>query len=258
VAPAGSSAPVLDLIIASQDGTTPPVDVNLLGLNVTTSDIDAHLSAVTGDGRSWATCCTTSPTWPTPTAPAGLLTLLNALGAGNLNSTAGAAGGSLTGTTPAAQQLLQIQLKPLDLNLLGLEVKADSATAGAPITVTLSAQGGDGKLLGNLLGAMTTLVNFQGVGAALNNVLGQTVDLVNSIQLNLPPGTVGTGSFDTGTAADTPVLDVFVAPVHLDLLGLVVTTSPIHLTITAHAGNGLVLGNVVTDLAHLFDNRRRR
>ena len=47
---------------------------------------------------------------------------------------------------------------------------------------------------------------------------------------------------------------MFVAPVHLDLLGLVVTTSPIHLTITAHSGDGLVLGNVVTALAHLFDN----
>src|SRR6185436_20186877 len=49
-------------------------------------------------------------------------------------------------------------------------------------------------------------------------------------------------------------LNVLVAPVHLDLLGLVVTTSPIHVTITAHSGDGLILGNVVTELAHLFDN----
>src|SRR5207248_9863476 len=54
--------------------------------------------------------------------------------------------------------------------------------------------------------------------------------------------------------SDTSVLDAFVAPVHLDLLGLVADTSPIHLTITAHSGDGLVLGNVVTDLAHLFDD----
>jgi len=32
------------------------------------------------------------------------------------------------------------------------------------------------------------------------------------------------------------------------------TTNPIHLFITAHSGDGLVLGNVVTELAHLFDN----
>ena len=50
VAPAGSSAPILDLVIASQDGTSPPVEVDLLGLHVTTSDINAQLSATTGDG----------------------------------------------------------------------------------------------------------------------------------------------------------------------------------------------------------------
>jgi hypothetical protein len=50
VAPAGSSAPILDLVIASQDGASPPVEVDLLGLVVTTSNINAHLSATTGDG----------------------------------------------------------------------------------------------------------------------------------------------------------------------------------------------------------------
>ncbi len=123
-----------------------------------------------------------------------------------------------------------------------------------PIVVTLSTQGGDAKLLGNLLGAVSTLINFQGVEAALNNALGTVVNLVNSVDLTLPPELVGSGVFDTGTEAVTPVLDVFVAPVSLDLLGLVVTTNPIHLTITAHSGDGLILGNVVTALAHLFDN----
>src|SRR5207302_885550 len=160
-----------------------------------------------------------------PNGSGGLLALLNALGAGNLTSTAGQSGGSLSGTTPAPQQLLQLQLKPIDLNLLGLEVKTD------PIVVTLSTQGGDGKLLGNLLGANSTLVTCPGVGAALNNVLGSVVDLVNSVNLTLPPGAVGSGSFDSGTAADTPVLDAFIAPVHLDLLGLLVDTQPIHATI---------------------------
>jgi len=39
------------LIIASTDGTTPPVDVNLLGLEITTSNIQATLTATTGDGQ---------------------------------------------------------------------------------------------------------------------------------------------------------------------------------------------------------------
>jgi len=248
VAPAGSTVPILDLVIASQDGTSPPVDVNLLGLHVTTSNIDAHLSAVTGDGQILGNLLYNVANLANPNGASGLLSLLNALGVGNLGSTAGSTGGSLTGTTPAPQQLLEVKLNPIDLNLLGLEVKTDQ------ITVDIAAQGGDGKLLGNLLGAVSTLINLPQVETALNNVLGKVVTLVNSIDLSLPPGALGSGTFDTGTASDTPVLDLFVAPVHLDLLGLVVTTSPIHLTITAHAGDGLVLGNVVSDLAHLFDN----
>lgn len=248
VAPEGSSAPILDLVIASQDGTSPPVDVDLLGLVVTTSNINAHLAATTGEGLILGNLLYNVANLANPDGTGGLLALLNALGSGNLDSTAGSEGGSLSGVTPDPQQLLQIELDPLDLNLLGLAVTSD------PIIVTISAQGGDAKLLGNLLGAVSTLVNFEGVESALNNALGTVVNLVNSTELSLPPELVGSGVFDTGTPSSTEVLDVFVAPVYLDLLGLVVTTSPIHLTITAHAGDGLVLGNVVAELAHLFDN----
>ncbi|MBC7854412.1 MAG: hypothetical protein IAF94_13345, partial [Pirellulaceae bacterium] len=248
VAPAGSTAPILDLIIVSQDGTSPPVEVDLLGLVVTTSNIDAHISATTGDGLILGNLLYNVANLANPNGSGGLLALLNALGSGNLDSTAGSEGGSLTGITPATQQLLQIELDPLDINLLGLQITSD------PIIVTIAAQGGDGKLLGNLLGAVSTLVNFPGVEAALNNALGTVVNLVNSVDLSLPPEVVGSGVFDTAAPSSTQLLDVFVAPVHLDVLGLLVTTSPIHLTITAHAGQGLVLGNVVSALAHLFDN----
>src|SRR5207248_4116805 len=44
-----ASAPILNLAIASTDGTTPPVNVNLLGLQVTTRNIQAQLLAQTGD-----------------------------------------------------------------------------------------------------------------------------------------------------------------------------------------------------------------
>src|SRR5205085_5252363 len=106
-----------------------------------------------------------------PKGSGGLLSLLNELGSGNLDSTAGSEGGSLSGTVTAPQQLLQIELDPLDISLLGQQVKSD------PILVTISAQGGDARLLGNLLGAVSTLVNFHGVEAALNNALGTVVNL---------------------------------------------------------------------------------
>jgi len=47
----GATAQILDLAIASPDGTTPPVQANIMGLVVTTSDINAILSAQTGDGQ---------------------------------------------------------------------------------------------------------------------------------------------------------------------------------------------------------------
>jgi hypothetical protein len=47
-----ATVPVLDLIIATDDDqATPPVNVDLLGLNITTSNIDARLTATTGDGQ---------------------------------------------------------------------------------------------------------------------------------------------------------------------------------------------------------------
>ncbi len=82
-------------------------------------------------------------------------------------------------------------------------------------------------------------------------MLGTTVGLLNSVDLAVTG--VGDGLFTSAPASSTEILDVSVAPVHLDLLGLVVDTTPVHLTITAHAGEGLVLGNVLTALTDLFN-----
>jgi hypothetical protein len=149
---------------------------------------------------------------------------------------------SLLTTSP----LITLNLPPIDLNLLGLSVQTTD-----PIQVTVSAVPGDGALLGNILTTAANLVNLEGVNNALNTVLDSVVTLVNSVDLNVSG--VGAGVFDSATAGTTPVLDLFVAPVHLNLLGAVVDTSPIHLTITAHSGEGLVLGNVVTALTDLFN-----
>jgi hypothetical protein len=244
---AGSTAPVLDLMIASSDGTTPPVDVNLLGLSITTSNIDAHLAAMTGDGQVLGNLLYNLANLADAGGPASLLNLLNLLGTNPQQSPGTVTGGAVTPAAGTPQQLLTINLNPLDVNLLGLEVQSD------PIVVTVQAQAGDGKLLGNLLSGITTLINTNGVSTALNNVLSATVNLVNSASLSVNGVGSGQLSSDPAANADTPVLDLFVAPVHLDLLGLQAVTQPIHLMITGHSGNGLVLGNLVYDLAHLFD-----
>ncbi len=241
----GATTPVLDLMIASSDGTSPPVNVDLLGLVVTTSTIEAHLTARTGEGQVLGNLLYNVANLADPGGPAGLLNLLNLLGTGSLNDPGNTIGGSVTPPTTPADELLTLTVNPLHVDLLGLELRTD------PIIVTLSTQGGDGKLLGNLLNGITTLINVDSVGNALNNVLSTTVDLLNSASLTV--NGVGTGTFDQGQAAVTPVLDLFVAPVQLDLLGLLADTQPIHLTLTANSGNGRVLGNVIAELANVFN-----
>jgi hypothetical protein len=153
--------------------------------------------------------------------------------------------GDFSNPAPAENALATLTLKPLDIDLLGLKIQS------SPITATVSAEVGDGNLLGNLLGTVDSIINVDQINAALNNVLGATVDLLNSVELAV--NGVGAGVFDTAPAATTQVLEVFVAPVKLDLLGARVTTSPIRLSITANAGDGLVLGNVLTALTDLFN-----
>jgi len=242
---AGATSDVLHLVIDSTDGVSPPVDVKLLGLDVTTSNIDANLTATTGRGQVLGNLLYNLANLANPTGSAALLHLFDLLGSGANNIAGPLAGSSPASSAQPAQQLLQVNLKPIDLNLLGLEVKSD------PISVTLSTQQGNGELLGNLLTGLTTLLNVPTVNTALNHVLSTAIDLVNSAQLSV--NGIGDGTLTTANPADTNVLDLTVAPVHLSLLGLLVDTNPIHLTITAHAGAGLVLGNVVTDLANLFN-----
>ncbi len=155
---------------------------------------------------------------------------------------------SPTTSTSADPTLLTVNLNPIDLNLLGLQVQTSQ------IQVTVSAQPGSGLLLGNLLTTAANLVNLQGVNTALDNVLNNVISLLNESGLSVSGVNSKSGPLSsTAAAATTPVLDLNVAPVHLSLLGVDVDTSPIHLTITAQSGKGLVLGNVLTDLANLFN-----
>jgi len=74
-------------------------------------------------------------------------------------------------------------------------------------------------------------------------------------------GTLGSNHFEapitltpTGDMSEDgcPILDLALGPIHLDLLGLVVDTSPICLTITAFHGGGL-LGDLLCGVSGLLD-----
>ena len=97
----------------------------------------------------------------------------------------------------------------------------------------------------------STLVDLKGASNAVNTVLHSTVDLLNSAQLSVAGVTAG--SLDTATASASQVLELFVAPVHLDLLGVHVDTSTIRVTLTTKSGQNLILGNALTALINLFN-----
>ena len=139
---AGSTTPVLDLMIASSDGTNAAGECQSARPDITTSNIDAHLAAMTGDGQVLGNLLYNLANLADPGGPAALLNLFNLLGAGNRTVARHGDGRRGHAARRPPQQLLTINLKPMDLNLLGLEVQTD------PIVVTISAQAGDGKLLG--------------------------------------------------------------------------------------------------------------
>jgi hypothetical protein len=79
--------------------------------------------------------------------------------------------------TPGACQVLNLVLGPIDLNLLGLRVATNE------IRLLVEAVPGAGNLLGNLLCAITNLLN-----PSANTPLGQLVQVLNAL-LALSPRT---------------------------------------------------------------------
>lgn len=75
-------------------------------------------------------------------------------------------------TAHATCEILHLELGPLDLNILGLMVHLDK------VVLDITAQSGPGNLLGNLLCAVTNLLNNGGA-------LSQIVNLLNQILASL-------------------------------------------------------------------------
>jgi hypothetical protein len=84
-------------------------------------------------------------------------------------------------------------------------------------------------------------------GTVTANVKGQTVTAPFTA-----PVTLALAQDPSAAAGDCPVLDLMIAPINLDLLGLVVQTSPICLQIVAHESGGL-LGDLLCSVANLLN-----
>ena len=80
--------------------------------------------------------------------------------------------------------VLQLQLGPIDLNLLGLRVQLFGGTnpaAPLPISLLITAVPGNGNLLGNLLCGLTGALNRPGILSQLNSNLSQLTATLTSL-----------------------------------------------------------------------------
>lgn len=160
--------------------------------------------------------------------------------------------------TAAPVTVLHLTLGAVNLSVLGLNVHLGSTPNfgdTAPITVNLvgiptgstyhsafTGQTYQGGLLGDVLAGVGNLLGSGTDGGGLSTLLNQlTSDLTDLLN-----GLLGHASSTPPTAANqTPILNLPLGPVGLDLLGALVETSHIDLTITATPGPGNLLGNLL-------------
>jgi len=178
---------ILDLTLA-------PINLNLLGLVVTTSTIHLKITADPSGGLLGSLLCGIAKLLDQPAALAPRLNRVLSLVGGSLTG-----GSVLTGmlpititqffsrnnhlfarflvttdrgrtfgpfATPVSAQasassctILHLVLGPLHLNLLGLVIDLTGAKATDPVVIDISAEPGPGNLLGNLLCGITKLLN---------------------------------------------------------------------------------------------------
>jgi hypothetical protein len=95
-----------------------------------------------------------------------------------------AAGAAQVKTAQVACTVLQLQLGPIDLNLLGLRVQLFGGTNPAtalPVTLLITGVPGNGNLLGNLLCNLTGALNQPGILSQLSSNLSQLAATLTSL-----------------------------------------------------------------------------
>jgi hypothetical protein len=185
--PAG--VPILDLRID-------PIHLNVLGLTVDTSAICLKITAQPGSGNLLGNLLGSiaglldqglNSTQIQSNLTAGQLNLLNtglsglvtgALSA--IGSPTNAATGGAAVTTSGTTNILNLSLGPVDLNLLGLDVRLDNCANG-PVTVAIGAESGPGKLLGNLIGGLAHLLDTNAATSALLQQIGRIAGVLDRI-----------------------------------------------------------------------------
>lgn len=117
-----------------------------------------------------------------------------------------------------------------------------------PITGTYTNQLGNAATY-DLTGTITHFSVVNGVLTATGTYTGTVTDTVTGVVSQVS----GVFAAPVQATSTCTILDLTVGPIHLDLLGVMVDTNTIHLTITAQQGPGNLLGNLLCAVAHLLD-----
>ncbi len=226
-----------------------PLNVNLLGLQLQTNQIEVNISAQPGQAELLGNLLgSTANLLNLPAVNNAVNNVLGSavslLNSGTLSvSGVNTTSGSLT-TAPgtASTSVLTLHVAPVTLNLLGAVVTT------SPIDLTLTANPGQGQVLGNTLTDLANLFNPPLPSSlTIDDINTKLGDLLTELNQQIP------GIGNSSNSSPPPLnggqfLNLTVAPIDLNLLGLVLQTSPIQVNATNQTGNGDLLGNVTTSL----------
>jgi len=162
---------------------------------------------------------------------------------------------------PAACPILHLNLGPINLNLLGLQVKTSA------ICLAIDATPGQGQLLGNLLCSLSHALDGSSLtdplGGFLGGLTGSNLTALTGGLTNILNGGLGALTSPANAtvlpSSTTNILHLSVSPLNLNLLGLNVhldncDNGPVTVDINAVSGSGNLLGNLLSGIAHLADH----
>jgi hypothetical protein len=152
-----------------------------------------------------------------------------------------------TRRVPSRPAPARLRIRPRVESLEARDVPSASSLAAPALGPGLVASAASVRQAASLLPITVNSVSITGVANnALQLVANATTATGQSLQIPLT-------LTNTTPNATTPILDLDVGAIHLNVLGLKVDTSPICLDITAQSGAGNLLGNALGDVAHLLD-----
>jgi hypothetical protein len=134
---------------------------------------------------------------------------------------------------------------------------AAHSTLSIPVSGSFAPSTTSGSLSSLGSGTVTGVFTIQrfavvnGTLSAIGNFVGTLTGSGGSTNLSISNIVVPLVGPPTGTCQ---ILTLDIGAIHLDLLGLVIDLSPIHLSITAVSGPGNLLGNLLCAIANLLNN----